>query len=212
MRLLILVPIIHTEQDMGSFTEQAKQAYVHKYGLAKWEQHLEVIHGLWTGIRQLTYQLIEALALPYARIRLYQDGLPECGREEELVKEVAGRGSKNHQLLLDLTQKGAKLMGTESPDLLIQELTLLRAGLSTPPAPEKAGAAPLSDQSSKLLAERDDYIAQRINDTLCANEIGFLFLGLAHSVEALLHADIQVKHLLPSRSAMDASPESEGDS
>ncbi len=44
MRLLILVPIIHTEQDMGSFNEQAKQEYVHKYGLAKWEQHLEVIH------------------------------------------------------------------------------------------------------------------------------------------------------------------------
>ncbi len=205
MRLLILVPIIHTEQDMGSFTEQAKQEYVQKYGLAKWEQHLEVIHGLWAGIRQLTYQLIEALALPYARIRLYQDGLPECGREEELVKEVAGRGSKNHQLLLDLMQKGAKLMGTESPDLLIRELTLLRAGLSAPPASEKADAAPVIDEGSKLLAERDHYIAQRINDTLCADEIGFLFLGLAHSVEALLHPDIQVKHLLPSLSAMGAT-------
>ena len=130
MRLIILVPIIHTEQDMGSFSDQAKQEYVQKYGLAKWEQHLEVIHGLWTGIRQLIWQLIEALTLPYERIRLYQDGLPECGREEELVKEVAGRGSKNHQLLLDLMQKGAALMGTESPELLMQELTLLRAGLA----------------------------------------------------------------------------------
>jgi hypothetical protein len=209
MRLLILVPIIHTEQDMGSFNEQAKQEYVHKYGLAKWEQHLEVIHGLWTGIRQLTYQLLEALALPYPRIRLYQDGLPECGREEELVKEIAGRGSKNHQLLLDLMQKGAKLMGTESPDLLIRELTLLRAGLTAPPMPEQADPAPVIEESSKLLAERDHYIAQRINDTLCADEIGFLFLGLAHSVEALLHPDIQIKHLLPSLSAMGASPKSE---
>lgn len=204
MRLLILVPIIHTEQDMGSFSDQAKQEYVQKYGLAKWEEHLQAIHGLWTGICQLVWQLIEALALPYERIRLYQDGLPECGREEELVKEVAGRGSKNHQLLLDLMQKGAVLMGTESPELLVQELTLLRAGLAAPPVSEKADAAPATDEGRKLLAERDHYIAQRINDTLCADEIGFLFLGLAHSVEALLHPDIQVKHLMPSLSAKGA--------
>lgn len=200
MRLLILVPIIHTEQDMGSFSDQVKKEYVEKYGLAKWEQHLEVIHELWAGIRQLVYELIEALTLPYARIRLYQDGLPECGNEEDLVKEVAGRGSKNHQLLLDLMQKGATLMGTESPGLLVQELTLLRAGLAPPPAPEKANAVPKIDEGRKLLTERDHYIAQRINDTLRADEIGFLFLGLAHSVEALLSPDIEVKHLLPSLS------------
>jgi hypothetical protein len=209
MRLLILVPIIHTEQDMGSFSDQVKQEYVQKYGLAKWEQHIEVIDGLWSGIYQLIYQLIEAMALPYAKIRLYQDGLPECGREEELVKEAAGRGSKNHQLLLDLMQKGATLMGTESRDLLMQELTLLRAGLAAPTAPEQADAAPAIDEGRKLLAERDHYIAQRINDTLCADEIGFLFLGMAHSVEALLQLDIQVKHLLPSLSAMGAPPKSE---
>ncbi len=33
---------------------------------------------------------------------------------------------------------------------------------------------------------------------VCADEIGFLCLGMAHSVEALLQPDIQVKHLLPS--------------
>ena len=201
MRLLILVPIIHTEQDMGSFSEPVKQAYVQKYGLAKWEQHLEVINGLWTAIDQLIDQLIEGLAVPYASFRLYQDGLPVCGREEELVKEVAGRGSKNHQLLLDLVQKGATLMGTESPGLLTQELTLLRTGLAASPTSEQAGAAPAIDEGRKLLAERDCYIAQRINDTLYADEIGFLFLGLAHSVEARLQPDIQVKHLLPSLSA-----------
>jgi hypothetical protein len=208
MRLLVLIPIIHTEQDMGSFSDQVKQAYVQKYGLAKWEQHLEVINGLWTAIDQLIYQLIEGMALPYTSIRLYQDGLPECGREEELVKEVAARGSKNHQLLLDLMQKGATLMGTESPDLLRQELTLLRTGLAASPTSEQAGAAPAIDEGRKLLVERDHYIAQRINDTLCADEIGFLFLGMAHSIEALLPPDIQVKHLLPSLSAMGVPPKS----
>jgi hypothetical protein len=201
MRLLILIPIIHTEQDMGSFSGQVKQVYVQKHGLAKWEQHLEVINGLWSAISQL----IDALALPYASIRLYQDGLPECGREAELVTEVAGRGSKNHQLLLDLMQKGATLMGTESPDLLRQELTLLRAGLAAPSVSEKIDVSPAIDEGPKLLAERDRYIAQRIDDTLCYEEIGFLFIGLAHSVEAFLNPDIKVKHLLPSLSDMSPS-------
>lgn len=209
MRLLILVPIIHTEQDMGSFSEQVKQEYVQKHGLAKWEQHREALHGVWSAIHQLIYQLIEALALPYARVRLYQDGLPDSGCETAIVKEVASQGSKNHQLLLDLMQKGAKLMGTESPGLLIREYELHRAKHVAPSASEKADAAPAIDQGRKLLAERDHYIAQRINDTLCADEIGFLFLGLAHSVEALLHPDIQVKNLLPSLSAMGAQTQSE---
>ena len=188
---------------MGSFSEQVKQAYVQKYGLAKWEQHLEVINGLWSSIDQL----IGGLALPYASIRLYQDGLPECGREEELVREVAGLGSKNHQLLLDLVQKGATLMGTESPGLLTQELTLLSTVLGALPKSEQEIAAPAIDEGRKLLAKRDQYIAERINNTLCAGEIGLLFMGLAHSVEAHLQPDIQVKHLLPSLSEIGIPPQ-----
>lgn len=193
MRTLIVIPIIHTEQDMGSLLEQVKQEYVQRYGPAKWDEHLKTVHEVWTGIRRM----IEALELPYASVRLYQDGLPDCGREEDIVKEVAAQGSKNHQLLLALMEKGARLMGTEDSHLLVQEYHLLRGALGAATPDKERGAVPPDDQSRRLLAERDRAIAKRINATLGAGEIGLLFLGLAHSVEPLLDADILVRNLLP---------------
>ena len=181
MRILIVIPIIHTEQDMGSLLEQTKQAYVTRYGHEKWTEHLKSIDDVWSGIRQM----IAALELPYARVRLYQDGLPLCGKEEEIVKEVAAQGSQNHQLLVELIAQGAQLMGTEDPPLLLQEYQFHQGALQ-------------QEQSRELLAERDRFIAGRINATLPAGEIGLLFVGMAHSVEPLLEVDILTRHLLPS--------------
>lgn len=191
MRTLIVIPIIHTEQDMGSLLVQIKQEYVTRYGHEKWTEHLKSIDEVWIGIRQM----IAALELPYASVRLYQDGLPLCGKEADIVKDVAAQGSKNHQLLIELMEQGARLMGTEDPRLLLQEYQFHQGVLG--------GGSPgyenqRENQSRRLLSERDRFIAERINATLSAGEIGLLFMGLAHSVEPLLHADILVRHLLPS--------------
>ena len=170
--------------------EQIKQEYVTRYGREKWTEHLKSIDEVWSGIRRM----IAALELPYASVRLYQDGLPHCGKETDIVKEVAARGSKNHQLLVELVEQGARLMGTEDPHLLRQEYQFLQGALGG----EQGHENQREDQSRRLLAERDRFIAGRINATLSASEIGLLFLGLAHSVEPLLDADILVRHLLPS--------------
>ena len=191
MRTLIVIPIIHTEQDMGSLLEQIKEEYVTRYGREKWTEHLKSIDEVWSGIRRM----IAALELPYASVRLYQDGLPHCGKEADIVKEVAARGSKNHQLLVELMEQGARLMGTEDPHLLLQEYQFLQGALG---GGEQGHENQREDQSRRLLAERDRFIAGRINATLSAGEIGLLFLGLAHSVEPLLDADILVRYLLPS--------------
>jgi len=191
MRILIVIPIIHTEQDMGSLLEQTKQAYVTRYGHEKWTEHLKSIDQVWSGIRQM----IAALALPYARVRLYQDGLPLCGKGADIVKEVAARGSQNHQLLVELMAQGAQLMGTEDPSLLLQEYELLQSALGG----EKQGHENLQEEQSRgLLAQRDRFIAGRINATLPSGEIGLLFVGMAHSVEPLLEEGILTRHLLPS--------------
>lgn len=191
MRTLIVIPIIHTEQDMGSLLEQIKQEYVTRYGHEKWTEHLKSIDEVWSGIRQM----IAALELPYARVRLYQDGLPLCGKEEDIVKEVAARGSQNHQVLVELMEQGARLMGTEDPHLLLQEYQLHQDALG---GGEQGHENQREDQSRRLLFERDRFIAGQINATLSTSEIGLLFVGLAHSVESLLDADILVRHLLPS--------------
>lgn len=193
MRTLLLIPIIHTEHDMGSLLEQIKHEYVTRYGHEKWTEHLKSIDEVWNGIREM----IAELELPYASVRLYQDGLPQCAKEVDIVKEVAARGSKNHQLLVELMEQGARLMGTEDPNLLLQEYQFLQAALGGGEQnPDERNQR--EDQSRRLLAERDRFIAGRINATLSAGEIGLLFLGMAHSVEPFLDANILVRHLLPS--------------
>ena len=191
MRTLVVIPIIHTEQDMGSLREEIKREYVIRYGDQKWTEHLKSIDQVWSGIRQM----IAVLELPYARVRLYQDGLPLCGKEAGIVKEVAAQGSQNHQLLVELIAQGAQLMGTEDTSLLLQEYQLLQSALGG----EKQGHENLQQEQSRgLLAQRDRFIAGRINATLLAGEIGLLFVGMAHSVEPLLERDILTRHLLPS--------------
>jgi hypothetical protein len=189
MRTLILIPIIHTRQDMGSLLGQIKQQYVALHGHAKWREHLKSIDDVWSGIRQM----IAALELPYAVVRLYQDGLPVCGKEIDIVKDLAVQGSKNHQLLFDLMTQGARLMGTEDPDLLVQEYQFHKDAPGDNNHEHKR-----EKQGRKLLLQRDGFIAERINTTLAAGEIGLLFLGMAHRVEPQLNPDILVRHLLPS--------------
>lgn len=190
MRTLIVVPIIHTEQDMGSLLAQIKQEYIARFGHEKWCEHLQSIDEIWLGIRQM----IILLELPYQSVQLYQDGIPLCGKELEIVRDVAAQGSTNHQLLLELIQRGATLQGTEDAPLLLQEYRLHQGDLrETTPEHEQQR----SELSRKLLLQRDQFIADRIHATLATGQIGLLFLGLAHSVENLLKPDILVRHLLP---------------
>lgn len=201
MRTLIAIPILHTEQDMGSLREQVKQEYVARYGHEKWAEHLKSIDEVWSGIRRM----IAELKLPYASVRLYQDGLPQCNKEADIVKDVAARGSKNHRILVELMEQGAQLMGTEDPQLLLREYQSMQGALGGKRDPEQENEQ--KEQSRKLLFERDRFIAGRINATLSSGEIGLLFLGMAHSVEPLLDADILVRHLLPSLREKQAKTE-----
>ncbi len=191
MRNLIYIPIIHTQADMGGLAKKVRSVTVKKLGLQQWETNVQAINQLWERIRRE----IENLELQYARVRLYQDGLPVCGRESDIVNELAKRGSVNHQLLLDLTKRGATLMGTESPELLLEEYTFIQKALR---AKDLAEAAEVQEHqkalSQSLLQRRDEFIAKRINETLHPGETGILFLGLLHSVEPYLGPDIQVSY------------------
>lgn len=200
MRTLIVIPIIHTERDMGSLLGQIEREYVTRYGRDKWTEHLQTIDEVWTGIQEM----VVGLQLPYALVRVYQDGLPVCGKEAEIVRDVANSGSRNHRLIADLLAKGARLMGTEDPQLLMQEYQLLKTGLASAAQPPERRAQ-LEAESRKLLADRDRFIAARINDTLSSGEIGLLFLGMAHAVEEFLPSDLLVRHLLPSLRSQQAA-------
>jgi hypothetical protein len=191
-RTLIYLPIVHTQADMGELKESVTRATLERTGRAGLARKTAAIDKVWTAIEAA----IEALELCFDRVRLYQDGLPVCGREAEIVTELARAGSRNHQLLLRLMAQGAVLMGTESGELLVQEYQLARQSLTTRP-PRAAGVAASRRASSlALLQSRDQFIAQRINETLKSDETGILFLGMLHSVTRRLQPDIKVTYPL----------------
>jgi hypothetical protein len=192
-RRLFHLPVLHSQAEMGSLSPTIRAMTVRKLGIKGWERNVSLIDGIWTQIEQA----IDGWSLPYEKVRLYQDGLPVCGRELEIVSELAKAGSRNHQLLLRLKERGATLMGTESAGLLVQEYHLSKQMLvahdSATPARREARQ---QESSRSLLRRRDQAIAERINHTLCRGEIGLLFLGMLHSVERWLAQDIQVTHPL----------------
>ena len=192
-RCLLHIPIIHSQAEMGSLSPTIQAMMVQKLGAKGWERKVSLIDGIWTQIERA----IESWSLPYEKVRLYQDGLPVCGREMEIVSDLAQAGSRNHQLLLRLKGRGATLMGTESPDLLVQEYNLIKQTLAAnAPAIMARREARRLESSRLLLKQRDQAIAERINRTLRRGEIGLLFLGMLHSLEGWLARDIQVTHPL----------------
>lgn len=188
-RVLIHIPIIHTQADMGALARSVRRVTVQKLGRQAWKRHGEVIGRMWTEIRRT----VEGWELPWEKVRLYQDGLPRCGREAEIVADLASAKSPNHQLLLSLIKRGATLMGTESPELLLEEYRLVQQVLAAKDPEEAVRVeARHGARSRSLLARRDQYIARRINETLRAGETGLLFLGMLHSLDSRLAKDIQV--------------------
>lgn len=214
MRRLIYIPIVHSDADMGSMSESLKDVYMKHHGRRKWTQRTRIVAKMWKEIEKK----ISLLPLDYAKVKIYQDGLPKCGRELEIAKSAAAGGSENYQLVLDLVEKGAQLIGTEDPNLLIQEYHQLRntldnlQGKSHLPPKEKLprsrsalmsrrsagfGAESSPDRLEGFVSQRDKYIALRIDQTLRDGETGFLFVGVVHRVNEMLPSDIQISYLLP---------------
>jgi len=198
-RTLICIPIIHTPADMGALSEPIQRLKVKKLGKRIWEQNIEMVKSFWTEIEQAT----ESLDLPYERLRLYQDGLPVCGHEGEIVTDLAKAGSRNYQLLLKLKEKGAILMGTESAELLVEEYQLAKQVVSEELSQGSTRqAARWQSLQDFLLKRRDQFIGRRISETLLAGETGLLFVGMLHAVDPWLDEDIQVTQ--PIRPALRA--------
>jgi hypothetical protein len=146
--------------------------------------------------------IIDNLWPSFDKVRLYQDGLPVCGREIDIVTDLAKAGSRNHRLLLSIMEKGATVMGTESAELLVEEYQLFKSILNA----RNSKKTPKIDECRKALSEsllerRNRYIADRINTTLREGETGILFLGLLHNLEKRFDKDIKL--IFPMKWTMD---------
>jgi hypothetical protein len=190
MRRLVHIPIIHTSADLGSLSEFVQAHYTSVCGKTSWNQREDVLRAVWADIEAN----LDALQLDARKTRIYQDGLPICGFEEKIVGELAKAGSSNHQLILRLLDQGAMLTGTEDAQLLVEEYEMQKQRLA-----QEAGTRPIpkapEDRMERLLKARDSFIAERIANTLQEGEVGLLFLGALHRLDALQATDIRVETL-----------------
>jgi len=210
MKSVVLIPVIHSAADLGSLAESVREHYLTRYGPAAWGRREQAVAAIWAEIARR----IDRLGLDYGKTRIYQDGLPVCGQELGIVEKLAAAGSTNHQIVLDLVHRGAALVGTEDPRLLIREYQMHREQLGAGQPGGVAGmpgAMPTSSwacdehghedvamppgpsaEAVALLEARDRFIAQRIAETLQDGQTGLLFLGAAHRIDGLMSPDILV--------------------
>jgi hypothetical protein len=189
-RRLLYIPMIHTLADMGALGASIQRVKLSALGRRGLARSAAMVEKRWEEIERT----VRKLRVKPGSVRVYQDGLPVCGHEQAIVSDLAEAGSRNHRLLLSLQARGAVLMGTESPELLVQEYQLASGALAAGRAsPAKLCRDRIRDT---LLERRDRYIADRINRTLGAGETGILFMGMLHDVARLLEPDIQVGYPL----------------
>ena len=193
MRKLVHVPVIHSHVDMGSAQDEVRRVYVERGGEDAWERSRRAIAEFWDA----TERAVDGLRLDYRKVRLYQDGLPVCGLEEKIVRDLSAQGGPNYRILLKLAERGAVLEGTEDPDLLRTEYALIMRTAAHAPATELAGPSEGAHaaQFQQLLDLRDRFIARRIDATLQEGEVGILFLGALHHVVDKLPPTIEVASL-----------------
>jgi hypothetical protein len=185
-RVLIHIPIIHTEAEMGTLAKEIRSRLGKELDPQLLQKKETAVDRLWDSIETM----LAEVDLPHARVRIYQDGLPACGREMEIVNELAKAGSRNHRIIAELAKKGATIVGTESGELLIEEYQRVKQLLAQPGMAPKPGRT--VDAGASLLQKRDRFMAERIDRTLQPGEIGILFIGMLHSVQRYLAKDITV--------------------
>ena len=189
-RILVYIPIIHTAADMGTLAPSIRGKKLSMLGRQGMARNAAVVEKMWQEIEGVASRL----PVVPGTARIYQDGLPICQHEQEIVSELAGSGSRNHRLLLELQSRGARVMGTESPELLVEEYQLAKASLASGlTAEDDSRQRQLRDT---VLEKRDRFIADRINVTLGDGETGILFLGMLHSLAQFLDSDIRVTYPL----------------
>jgi len=195
MRKLIIVPIFHTDIDMGTFKERMSRIGEEQFGKAEWQRHKENIEKFWEELNKAVDGIIKNIDV--GKLKIYQDGQVIDGPiGVKIVEETAEKGSKNHRIILKYIHDGATLMKTESFEAMKEEYFLIRDMMvaKTPMEAERA-AKVYEERKEELLKRRDKFIAKNIDKTLKEGEIGILFIGATHNIGNELPSTINVEYL-----------------
>jgi len=191
MRELLYVPVIHTEAEMGSTASAIDRRSAALVGEERWAKHKETVAKFWENLTHY-FDSLDA-----TNFKIYQDGLladGELGRR--IIEEGAARGSSNHQIILDLMEKGAEIVKTEDTSLLKEEYKYITQLVQSKSVVKKIIAyAKYRLRKGRLMKERDKFVAKMIDETLMEGEVGVLFMGSHHNVPPYLPEDIVVEQV-----------------
>ena len=195
-RKLIYVRIVHSQADLGTAAESLEAIGKDRLSAEGWRRHQQQVLAFWRRLRaELVERVEKELAgASWEELRIYQDAMPAGGETaRRIVEEVAGKGSLNYQMLRDLLKRGARIEKTEHAGLLREEYRLIKHIMAASRPAERAQAQQTYRRRSEtLLAQRDCFIAKRIDQTLKEGEVGLLFIGASHQVRSYLPKDIEV--------------------
>jgi len=191
-RKLMLIPIVHSEKEMGSLKSDISDMIDRKFGKEKRDQHRRDVALFWEKLRTIIQAVLANIDVN--TVRIYQDGIPIGGEVgKKLVAMGAQDGVPNHQIVLSIIDQGGVLEKTESPALLKEEYEIIKAIVNAKTDPEREA---LSEKHKHrlydLTIERDKYIAQRIGDSLKDGQCGLLFIGATHNVAPYIPPDIDL--------------------
>lgn len=188
MRKLYLIPIIHMSADMGSIASALDERATTKLTPELWQRHKGIVSAFWGSIGRFLD------ASDVNGFKVYQDGLVADGEEGlRIVRESVSQGSKNYEIVGRLLERGAVLVKTESLSLVKQEYNYITKMTHSKSLKEREVAALRYKLArGKLLKQRDEFIAGRINETLAEGETSILFIGAYHDVVHRLAPDIRV--------------------
>ena len=190
---LLYVPVLHTPQEARGIGRAIQSGSAQQAVPPYPGDHDQSVREMWGGIAR---KLNEA-NVSWPKVRIYQDALPVCGMENEIISVLAAHGSLNHQLLMDLVGRGAQLEGTEDAELLAQEhgyLAALMAGGEG--RPDRAAFEEYQVRSKVLMEKRDVFVAARIRSTLREGELPLVFMGVRHQLDKQLDGDFMITYLI----------------
>jgi hypothetical protein len=176
---------------MGSLAPALDERATATVGTELWQKHREIVSSFWDSVADLF------ASMDVNGFKVYQDGLVANGLDGlRIIREGISRGSKNYEIVGKALERGAVLVKTEELALVKQEHTYITKIARSKSLKEKEVAAlRYKLVQSKLLKQRDDFIAKRVNETLGEGETGILFIGAYHDILSKLPDDIQVSQV-----------------
>lgn len=192
MRTLYYVPMVHTPQELGTLREAVIANHKRIHGEQQTEEYFKQVEWYWREVERRIQQAGLYRPEIVSRLHIFVDGLPDTKEEKvkKIVQELIGLDIPAYRITEKLQARGAEVHGTEDPQLLWQEHQYW-AGVSQDRKQDPRG-------QQRLLRERDQAIAQRIDAKVKERGISLLFIGRAHNVVgelAKLSRDFKVIYL-----------------